>query len=314
VVGVVTSEHGAALHDIIRVAQQRCPVRIVLSPCTVQGAEAPRSIARALKAIERVPNLDVVIVGRGGGSAEDLIAFNDERLARVIAACPVPVVSAVGHEVDVSISDLVADVRASTPSNAAELCVPERAALQSTLASHTRHLSRALESRIARERLRLDRAARKLGEPRTLLAQTRSRVEQAARRAEDAIYDDLSARRRAFEVLRTRLSRRDPRLRLSERAARLSSLRARLRSAAEPLTARRRARLSEQAARLQAMSPLSVLSRGYAIALSERTGKALLSASDARPGDALRLRLHDGELRAQVTDDGGRDGQDGTED
>ena len=121
VIGLVTSEHGAALHDIVRVAHQRSPVRLVLSPCLVQGAQAPQSIIDALEQVQRLPDLDIVIVGRGGGSAEDLVAWNDERLARAIARCRVPVVSAVGHEVDVSISDLVADVRAATPSNAAEL-------------------------------------------------------------------------------------------------------------------------------------------------------------------------------------------------
>ena len=129
----MTSPTGAALHDIVRCAHGRCPVRIVVSPCLVQGSDAPETIVAALHAIQRIPELDVVILGRGGGAAEDLLAFNDERVARAIAGCRVPIVSAVGHEVDVSIADLVADVRAATPSNAAELVVPEQRVLRAEL-------------------------------------------------------------------------------------------------------------------------------------------------------------------------------------
>ena len=126
-IGVVTSLAGAAFSDICRVAHRRWPVRIVIAPTTVQGADAAARIVAALGAVQRVRGIDVVIVGRGGGASDDLIAFNDERVARAIAACRVPVVSAIGHEIDHTLADLVADVRASTPSNAAELCVPESA-------------------------------------------------------------------------------------------------------------------------------------------------------------------------------------------
>ncbi|HEY8375897.1 MAG TPA: exodeoxyribonuclease VII large subunit, partial [Nannocystis sp.] len=126
IVGVVTSATGAAIHDILEVARHRCPVRILLSPAQVQGDDAPFSLIRALQRLQRRPGVDVIILGRGGGASEDLWAFNDEALARAVAACPVPVVSAVGHEVDITICDFVADVRAATPSHAAELVVPDR--------------------------------------------------------------------------------------------------------------------------------------------------------------------------------------------
>jgi len=300
VLGVVTSEQGAALHDIIRVAQERCPVRIVLAPCLVQGADAPRSIARAIKAVGRVPGLDLVIAGRGGGSAEDLAAWNDERVARAIVACPVPVVSAVGHEVDVSIADLVADLRAATPSNAAELAVPQREVLWERLSTAERRLERALEMRLARERLRMDRIAHRLSEPRTLLGQARSRLDSAQIRGEALVRERVRAGRRLHDGLLKRLSRQDPRLRLAQRTAQLAELRARLTASGPPLIGRRRARLGQQAARLDALSPLSVLGRGYAIALSERTGKALVSAGDAAPGDLVHLRLHEGQLTTRV--------------
>ena len=304
VLGVVTSKDGAALHDIIRVSQERCPVRIVVAPCWVQGSDAPRSIGAALRAIQILPELDVVIAGRGGGSAEDLAAWNDERVARAIAACRVPVVSAVGHEVDVSIADLVAAVRASTPRNAAELAVPDREALLSRLDSGARQLQRALEVRVARERLRLDRMVRHLSEPRTLLGQARTRLQTAHARGEASVRARLGGAHSRHDALAERLQRQDPRLRLSQRSAQLAELRARLRSQGGPLVNRRRARLAERVARLDALSPLSVLARGYAIALSERTGKALLSASDATAGERLRLRLHDGELQTRVEPDG----------
>jgi exodeoxyribonuclease VII large subunit len=298
--GVVTSEHGAALHDIVRVASERCPVHIVVSACLVQGKDAPASIVRAIELIQRLPELDVVIVGRGGGAAEDLFAFNDERVARALAACRVPVVSAVGHEVDVSIADLVADVRAATPSNAAELCVPDRRALLSELASHSRALERSMEVRLQRSRLRLERLGRALHDPRAAVRDTRSRLEQARARLAEAMRERLRGERSALAARSELLARRDPRLLCAQDRARLLELRGRLRAQAGSLCARKRAQLSEQAARLQALSPLAVLARGYAIALHEPTGRALLRASDARSGDTLRLRLHDGQLRARV--------------
>src|SRR5690606_4412542 len=147
VVGLVTSREGAAVHDVVRVASARAPVRLVVSHCQVQGPEAPVSIVRAIRRICRLPGLEVIIVTRGGGASEDLFAFNDERVARAIAACPVPVVSGVGHEIDETIADLVADVRAATPSNAAELVVPDGAALRAEIHYHRRRLERALEVR-----------------------------------------------------------------------------------------------------------------------------------------------------------------------
>jgi exodeoxyribonuclease VII large subunit len=300
VLGVVTSESGAALHDIVRVARGRCAVRIVVSPCLVQGPNAPRSIEVALKDLQRLRELDVVIVGRGGGSAEDLFAFNDERVARAIAGCRVPVVSAVGHEVDVTIADLVADVRAATPSNAAELCVPDRRALLGELAAHRRALERALEVRLARARLRLDRGRRRLRDPRARLRDGRAELETARTAMLAALRARLRGERRSLARVLERLARRDPRLHCAHDRARLHELRGRLRAQGRQLGAHARARLGEQTARLHALSPLAVLSRGYAIALHEQSGRALLRAGDARAGDALQLRLSEGQLRVRV--------------
>ncbi len=321
-VGLVTSEHGAALHDVLRVARARCPVRIVLAPCAVQGSDAPRSIVLALKAVQRIAELDVVIVARGGGAAEDLWAFNDEAVARAIAACRVPVVSGVGHEIDSTLADFVADVRAATPSNAAELVVPARVELERRLNALVRMLSRCVEARLGRQRQELSRAAAKLRDPRYTLNRSMQRLDEleaALARAERA---RLSVALVALDTLRLRLAPHDPRARLSRQQAELARLRTRaelspkrwlspLRAALGELSARlaraletqlltRRHQLAARAAQLDALSPLSVLGRGYAIALSERTGRALLAPGDARAGDRLRLKLHGGEVQAEV--------------
>lgn len=300
VVGVVTSTKGAALHDIIQVAKGRCPVRIVVSGCVVQGADAPLSIVAALALVQKLPDLDVVIVGRGGGSAEDLVAFNDERVARAIAACRVPIVSAVGHEVDVSIADLVADVRAATPSNAAELVVPDRNALLRDLSATTRGLERALDARLQRERVRVVRLARRVSDPRRALQGVRNRLLTLDAELRTFAQRRIARDRTVLHRLHARLLEEDARVRLLRDRARLQELLARLRHLGGNLLPELRAPFGETVARLSALSPLAVLARGYAIALHETTGRALLSSKDANVDDTLALRLHEGSLRVRV--------------
>ncbi|MET0387505.1 MAG: exodeoxyribonuclease VII large subunit [Polyangiales bacterium] len=300
VLGVVTSLHGAALHDIIRVAHARSPVRLVIAACSVQGSDAPQSIVRALQRIQRLPTLDAVIVGRGGGAAEDLIAFNDERVARAIVDCRVPVISAVGHEVDVTIADLAADVRAATPSNAAELAVPDRRALLSELRAVQRRLERAAEVYIGRARLRVARSNERLRDPRRLLHTTRARFVACERRSLSAIRVTLRERRQGLGQLRDRLARTDPRFRLAAQRKRLVQLESRLLGLGRTLGQPERQTLARLAGQLGALSPLASLSRGYAIVLHEPSGRALLRAADAQPGDALLVRLHEGTIKARV--------------
>lgn len=320
IVGIVTSRRGAALHDVVRVASARAPVRLVLSHCLVQGTDAPESIVMALEQIARLPGLDVVILTRGGGASEDLMAFNDERVARAIAACPVPVVAGVGHEVDATIADLVADVRAATPSHAAELVVPERAGLEAELDAQRRRLERAFEIRLGHERVALDRLARRLRDPRHGVAGVRRRFWEAASRLERGMRRRLSRDRERREELARRLHKHDPTAKLGRERSQIDALAHRLEQALPPalaarrraleLTTRRiiegwgpiergaRARLGELASRLDALSPLAVLGRGYAIAL--HGGRALTDASGAKVGDALRVRLARGTLEAEV--------------
>ncbi len=300
VVGVVTSRTGAALRDIIRVASDRCPVEILVADCRVQGEDAPRSIVSALELVQRVDDLDVVIVSRGGGSAEDLWAFNDEGVARAIAACRVPVVSGVGHEVDVTIADLVADVRAATPSNAAELVVPERETLFREVQSLERRLSQALDNRVGSLRLGLERLLRPLYGTRRLLAPIHERVAELHQRL--MRQDPRSVLRRDQRLLATLTARlRDAgRLPMRRRRDRLIALRFTLHGRGRPMVREARAAYAERCAQLDALSPLRVLERGYAIALHESTGRAVRSESEVEDGDRLRVRVFEGEFGAKV--------------
>lgn len=307
VIGVVTSPHGAAIHDVLEVARRRCPSHIVLSPAVVQGPEAPRSLVRALQRVQRWPGVGVVIIGRGGGSAEDLWAFNDERLARAVAACPVPVVSAVGHEVDVTICDLVADVRAATPSHAAELVVPDLHGVRHRLDALSRRLGRALERSTLDERARLEAGRARLhGLGLRLCQEPRARIEALSRRLEAHHPQRRLARdRRRLEGLMARLHTAGRDLAPSARG-RLATLDRRLATAGVAIPRRARLRLARAAGALHALSPLGVLERGYAV-VTDEGGEAIVDAARVREGDAITVRLHRGRLWARVTDREGDD-------
>ena len=322
VVGVVTSRTGAALRDIVRVAAERCPVQLLVADCRVQGETAPASIVAALELIQRVEDLDVVIVSRGGGSAEDLWAFNDEGVARAIAACRVPVVSGVGHEVDVTISDLVADVRAATPSNAAERVVPERSALLREVRSLERRLSQAFDNRIGGLRLRLERLIRPLYGARQVITPVRRELLRLEEELQHLQRTALRERRKQHGELHQRLMRLNPttvlrqdqrelaalsarlrdsgRLPIRRRQEQLAVLAVTLRGRGRPMVREARAAYTKLCTQLDALSPLRVLERGYAIALHEATGRAIRSQSEVKEGDRLRVRVFDGEFGARV--------------
>jgi exodeoxyribonuclease VII large subunit len=310
------------LRDIIRVASERCPVQILVADCRVQGEEAPRSIVSALDLVQRVDDLDVVIISRGGGSAEDLWAFNDEGVARAIAACRVPVVSGVGHEVDVTIADLVADARAATPSNAAEIVVPERDALVRDVRSLERRLNQALDNQIGGLRLRLERLLRPLYGARRVIAPIRRELLASQEQLQHAQRSDLRQRRAGLTELHQSLMRLDPRSVLRRDQRQMAALTAKLREAGRlpirrqrerlvalrftlqgrgrPMVNEARAAYAELCAQLDALSPLRVLERGYAIVLHQSTGHAVRSHSEVKEGDRLRIRVSDGEFGAKV--------------
>lgn len=299
VVGVVTSASGAAFHDIRSVAFRRGGLKLVLAPALVQGEAAPLSIVAALDLLERYPGLEAVIVGRGGGSLEDLSAFNDERVVRRLARCPVPVVSAVGHETDVSLTDLVADARAATPSQAAELLVPDRAAQREALSRCQNHLVRAQRSLLAAAEARLSRLHHRLSDPRFVIASRQQQLTELAERMARVLRQRMSRGRRDERELAQRLAHRHPERVLLRARGQLALLSGRLAAAARMQMSQRRKRFAASAAQLHALSPLSVLGRGYALAT--RHGLPLLSSQEVRPGDAVEVRVAHGTFGARVT-------------
>jgi len=274
----VTSSSGAAFHDIRSVAFRRGGLTLVLAAALVQGEAAAPSIMAALDLLERYPGIEAIIVGRGGGSGEDLMAFNDERVVRRIGRCRVPTLSAVGHEIDVTLTDLVADVRAATPSQAAELLVPDRTAQREALDACRRQLIRAQRFVVAERQQKLDDLAERMARV------TRQR---------------LMRKQRVQQELLQRLAHRHPERVLARARGQLGMLAARLAASARLQLSRRRKAFGACAAQLDALSPLAVLGRGYAIAT--RDGIAVLSSQELAPGDAVRVQVSHGAFRARVT-------------
>ena len=256
-IGIVTSSAGAAVHDMLRILRKRYPLtQVKLLPVRVQGAEAPAEIAGAIYYANQHQLADLLIVGRGGGSIEDLWAFNDEMVARAIYDSKIPVISAVGHEPDVTISDFVADLRAATPSNAAELAVPDQDALRQTLDDMQNAMAVAMQTRIKR-------AGERLGS-------------LAGRPVLKSPLAAFESRRKALELLEKRL--------LSAQSGSL---------------AKQRQRFVAQVSKLDAMSPLKVLTRGYALVAKE-DGQLVRSVRDVKPKEPIAVRVSDGTIVASV--------------
>jgi exodeoxyribonuclease VII large subunit len=301
-IGIVTSPTGAAIRDMLHVIGRRfADLRILITPVRVQGEEAPGEIVRALADLQEIPDLDVVIVGRGGGSIEDLWAFNDERVARAIAACRVPVISAVGHETDFTIADFVADLRAPTPSAAAELVVQEKLLVVRALCGLYDSLKLAMADRLARERDRVDGlakrrvltdASRALRDLHRRLDELTTRLGLAARsRRQDAAHR-VSLARNALRSL-------NPVARIANGTTLLAQLRGRLASAAGHSVKASRHRFDSAVGQLDSLSPLAVLGRGYSLTRLS-SGVIVRTAAQARPGDAIEILLHQGALEARV--------------
>ncbi len=300
-IGVVTSASGAVIHDIIRVSYRRGAPRILLSAASVQGDHAPASIIAALARLERVQGLDVIIVGRGGGSLEDLMAFNDEQVVRKVAACPIPIVSAVGHEVDVTLTDLVADLRASTPSQAAEMVVADKGAQRQSLAHLRKRLQRSLRAHLLEDKTVLNDLIRRLGSPQHAIDEKRQHLDELCVRARSALQATVGVCRDDLERLEKRMVSRHPRVVLAQTRGQLNAHQLRAVSSMRRCIQARQAMLTQLISRLQALSPLAVLSRGYAIALGP-DGHALLDARRVQPGTVLDVRLRQGILSTRVID------------
>jgi exodeoxyribonuclease VII large subunit len=300
-VALVTSPSGAVVHDFLRVLHRRFPnLPVLIVPARVQGDGAAQEIARAIARAGRQPRVDVVVVARGGGSLEDLWAFNEEVVARALAACRVPTVSAVGHETDVTIADFAADVRAPTPTAAAELVARVKDELVADLSARRARLLRAWRALAEKRRAALEARRARIADPRRLIGDRRLQLDKLEQRLLGATRGPLEAQSRALGALSGRLERAHPRAQLARFARSVAELEERLAAAARKALAARHKRFEALAGKLDAMSPLKVLARGYAIAFGPG-GHVLTSAAQVQPGDPLRVRLHDGELEAQVS-------------
>ncbi|WP_242108078.1 exodeoxyribonuclease VII large subunit [Luteimonas aquatica] len=300
--GVLTSPSGAAVRDVLSVLARRFPLlEVDVLPVPVQGETAAAQIAAMLARANASGRYDALLLARGGGSLEDLWAFNDEALARAIAASPTPVVSAVGHETDFTLADFAADLRAPTPSVAAELLAPDRRDLLTRLAGLQRRLQTLHLHRLRNAMQRADRAALRLNalRPQARLRALRERQREALRRLSAAwrarADRDLAALRHADAVLRAT----HPRRRLALLRERLAGLAPRPRAAIVRQLQREALRARGLARSLEAVSPLATVARGYAI-LRHEDGRVVRAVADARPGDRLDARLSDGHLRVRV--------------
>jgi exodeoxyribonuclease VII large subunit len=304
-IGVVTSLDGAAVRDIINVLRRRyANAHLVIRPTRVQGEGAALDIARGLRAIAKVKGVDVILVARGGGSIEDLWSFNQEVVARAIAGAPVPVISAVGHETDVTIADFVADVRAPTPSAAAEIVVARKDEFVTRIDRLAQRVSAAMSRRMHRQESRLRSLESTSG-----FAGMRGHLALRGRHADELTFDlrralqgGMASRERAYQRLRLTLERFDLRRRLAGVRTRLIAGDARLHSTIRTRKHAFSARLGATAARLESLSPLAVLGRGYAVCWNADRTEVIRNAASVENGARVLVTIHQGELTCEVKD------------
>lgn len=276
-IGVVTSPQGAALRDVVTTLRRRFPAAdVVLYPTPVQGDTAPAQIAAAIRTASQRAEVDTLLVCRGGGSIEDLWAFNDEQVVRAVAACGLPVISGVGHETDTTLTDFAADCRAPTPTGAAELACPDTAMLSAGLRQSQQQLSRALRRVVQGQQQRLDGVAGRLVSPRALLRQQHQQLAMLQQRLPRAMAGTMAARRGQLAQQRAALERSRP-----------------------VLFAGRRALLATRAAQLAALNPLAVLQRGYAV-VENRRGQVIHQPAALKHGERVTLRWATGSTEADI--------------
>jgi exodeoxyribonuclease VII large subunit len=301
-IGIVTSPQAAALRDILNILRRRHhTVNVLIYPAQVQGEMAPGEVSAGIRWFNKTRVVDVIIVARGGGSLEDLAAFNHEALARVVAGSQIPVISAVGHETDFTIVDFVADLRAPTPSAAAELVIRSRQDIEGQSESLRERLARAMRYRLLMARQSLTELAQHGTFARMMdaLGRRQQRVDELLFRLENAERRILEQHRRRWETAAAAVRHYDVRQRLSAMHEQLDSRTAVLAAAFRAAVLQRRSRLERLAGSLQALSPLAILDRGYALVF-DASGKLLKDAGAVKPGDDIMARLAQGEIRAVV--------------
>jgi exodeoxyribonuclease VII large subunit len=299
-IGIVTALGGAGLRDVLRILFDRFPsVHVIFRPARVQGDGSAQEIADAIFDLNRDGRAEVLIVGRGGGSFEDLWAFNEEVVARAIFRSAIPVISAVGHEVDYTIADFVADLRAPTPTAAAQMVVPSLDELKDRVAALAASLASVMARELAGRRESVDAMAERIRHPDGIIGEARERVASLEHELEQRMSSRIADQRRRVRELRLRLRGPDAMLRdLRLRTNRLGNNL--VRGTASALEARRR-QLGALAGRLDALSPLKVLDRGYAVVINKRDSRAVLDAATVKFDDELDIRLAKGRLSARAT-------------
>jgi exodeoxyribonuclease VII large subunit len=301
-IGIVTSPQAAALRDFLRVLERRHrTANVVVYPAQVQGEAAAAEVAAGVRYFNRARSVEVVVIARGGGSAEDLAAFNDEGLARAIAASELPVISAIGHETDFTIADFVADLRAPTPSAAAEMVIRSRQEVEEQVARLERELERGMRYRLMLGRQRLTDLARHgaFGRMIELIGRRQQRVDDLTNRLVHGQRDILERQRRRLESLAAAVRHYDLRLVLGGMRTRLEAQRAAMAAAARNLLLRQRARLDRLTSQMEALSPVAILERGYALVF-DGSGKLVKDAVQVKAGDQIRAQVARGELDATV--------------
>ncbi|MCH1639443.1 exodeoxyribonuclease VII large subunit [Paenibacillus timonensis] len=302
-IGVVTSPTGAAVRDILTTLGRRYPqAAVILYPVLVQGKGAAPSIVKAIRTLNDMGEADVLIVGRGGGSLEELWAFNEEQVARAIYESAIPVISAVGHETDFTIADFVADLRAATPTAAAELAVPHTAELRALLRQREQVLQQGLQHRLqqARERLRRLKRSPALTQPRRSLLQHAERLDRLSSRLTGRMDTRLQLAGAAQDRLHQRLLRFHPREALQFAGRRRREADRLLRQAMHGILREKSGQLASGIRHLDALSPLKVMARGYSLVYDEQGERLIKSLSDVDPGDRITVKVTDGELDCQV--------------
>ncbi len=299
--GVVTSPSGAAIQDILQVLQRRYPLLpVLIFPVAVQGSEAPQQICKAIQLANQQGQCDVLIVGRGGGSLEDLWAFNDEKVARAIAASKTPIVSAVGHEVDFTIADFVADLRAPTPSAAAELVSPDGFELELRLNRFRSSLLQAVQRNVRQQRQKLDHLQKRLRHPGDRLRQQAQTLDRLELRLMRSIQQRLQRAQVQRDSLVNRLARQSPTKIVAQNHQRVGQLEERLRLAQAALFDRKHAQFRQAVSLLHNLSPLNTLKRGYAIVTTGEQEQVVRTSAEVTLGQRVLARLEQGTLTCEV--------------
>ncbi|WP_199609142.1 exodeoxyribonuclease VII large subunit [Flocculibacter collagenilyticus] len=302
-VGVITSPTGAAIKDILTVLKRRAPqLEVIIYPSTVQGSDANKQLIDSINIANTRNEVDVLLIGRGGGSLEDLWCFNDEALAHAIYASQLPVVSAVGHEIDTTIADFVADIRAATPSAAAELVSPDQSELVEQLNYQRKQLRNAMLNTLKQQQYQLHLLQGKLSynHPASRLQQQSQRLDELTMRMQHTIQSLLSSRQHQLIKLQQRLEQHSPKHAIARQHTNVSQLNQRLVHAISSKLEKEKHTLALQAGQLDAFSPLKILGRGYSITSHAKSGKIIKLANDVKVGETLKTQLSEGVIYSEV--------------